>query len=98
MFSLSNLYNLGSYRLTDLHGLIASPNDPLALIVFEVRDVLVLPLYTLPDLYLAATMNNTHSHRRKQVMCGIGMHVNASVEPRQVSISLVVNRPNRKLA
>ena len=67
-------------RFQDLGWLVPRPNDLLPRAVVHELHVLVLPLGPLPDLDLATTTDDTHPHRRKQIVSGIGVHVNAPVE------------------
>lgn len=64
----------------DLGDLVAGTDDLLALLIFDIVDIFVLPLSTLPDFNLAATSNNTDTHGTEQVVRGVAVHVHASVE------------------
>lgn len=69
-----------SNRLGNLSDLIACANDLLSLAIFVELHVLVFPLCAFPDLDFASAADDTDSHRREQVVSGIGVHVDASVE------------------
>lgn len=60
--------------------MVAGSDDALALVVFDVLNVLVLPLSALPDLDFTSTADDAHSHRGEKVVSGIGMIVDAAVE------------------
>lgn len=70
----------GGRRLLNLRDLVPRTNDLLPLIVFHVLYILVLPLCALPDLNLASSANNADSHGREQVVRGVRVHVNTTIE------------------
>ena len=69
-----------SNRLDNLSHLITRPDDLLPLPINRVLHILVLPLGSLPDLDLAPSPDDTDTHRTQQVVSGIAMHVDATVE------------------
>ncbi len=70
----------GGRRLLNLRDLVTSTDDPLSLIVLHILHILVLPLSALPDLNLASSADNADSHGREQVVRGVGVHVNTTIE------------------
>lgn len=66
--------------LGDLGDLGASTDDALTGRVVDVGDVLVLELSTLPDLDLAAAAEDTDTHSGQQVVGGVGVVVDTTVE------------------
>ena len=70
----------GGNGLCDLGDLVAGADDLLALTVFVELHVLVLPLRPLPDLDLAAAPDDADPHCGEEVVGGVGVHVDASVE------------------
>ena len=70
----------GGDGLCNLGNLIAGTDDLLALTVLVELHVFVLPLCTLPDLDFAATADDTDSHCGKEIVGGVGVHVDSTVE------------------
>jgi hypothetical protein len=68
------------HRLCDLGNLVTSPDYWVALFVLDDVDLLVLLLGTLPDLNLASTTDNTYPHGGEQVVGGVGVEVDTTVE------------------
>lgn len=75
--SCSSARDHGFRRLGDL---LSGPVDPLALVVLDVVDRLVLPLRPLPDLHFASTPDHTDAHRAEQVVGRVGMEVDSAIE------------------
>jgi hypothetical protein len=48
--------------------------------VADERDILVFPLCSLPDLHFAAASENTYTHRRQEIVCGVGVVIDTTVE------------------
>lgn len=67
-------------RLRNLGDLAAGADDLLTLSIFGVLNVFVLALSTLPDLDFAAAANDTDAHGAEQIVGGIAMHVDTTVE------------------
>ena len=67
-------------RLRDLGDLAAGADDLLTLSIFGILDVFVLALSTLPDLDFTATTNDADAHSAEQVVGGVAMHVDTTVE------------------
>ncbi len=79
--SMQDLGSTSSSRgLRYLRNLIACTNNLLSLIVLDILHILILPLCALPDLNLASAADDPNSHRREQVVRGVGVHVDAAVE------------------
>ena len=70
----------GGDGLCDLGHLVAGADDLLTLTVLVELHVLVLPLCSLPDLDFAATADDTDSHGGEEVVGGVGVHVDSTVE------------------
>jgi len=70
----------GSNGLGNTSDLATSTNDLLASSVANERDVLVLSLCLLPDLDLTTASEDTNTHRGEEVVCGVGVIVNTTVE------------------
>lgn len=70
----------GSDRLRDAGDLAARADDLRAGRVAHEGDILVFPLGTLPDLDLATTTEDTHSHSGEQVVRRVGVVVHTTVE------------------
>jgi len=68
------------HRLRDLGDLITGSDDALAFRVVDVGHVLVLKLSPLPDLDLATSTKDTDAHGREQVVGGVGVEVDTTVE------------------
>ena len=64
----------------DLGDLVTGSDDALTGGVVDVGHVLVLELSPLPDLDLAATAQDTDTHGREQVVGGVGVEVDTTVE------------------
>jgi len=60
--------------------LVASPDDWVALLILDDVDLLILLLSALPDLDLASTTDDTDPHSGEQVVGGVGVEVDTSVE------------------
>jgi hypothetical protein len=66
--------------LLDLGDLVPRPEDRVASTVLDELRVFVLHLGPLPDLNLAATTDNTNTHRREQVVGTIAVEIYTAVE------------------
>lgn len=66
--------------LLDLGDLVASADDRVASLILGNHTLLVLLLGALPDLDLASTADNTHSHGGEEVVGGVGVEVDTAVE------------------
>ncbi len=60
--------------------MVPCPNDPLALIVLDVLHVLVFQVRPLPNFHFAPASDDPHSHGGEEVVGGVGVHVDATVE------------------
>ena len=69
-----------SKRLRDLGDLVARPHDAVAGFVLDGRRAVLLGLGALPDFDLHAAADDADSHRRQQVVRGVGVVVDAAVE------------------
>ena len=78
--SSSSRGSSGGDGLRDLGDLVAGADDFLPLTVLVELHVFILPLCSLPNLDLAATADDADSHRREEIVGGVGVHVDASVE------------------
>ena len=67
-------------RLLHLCDLLTSPHNLFPVSVFEVLDFLIFILGSLPDLDFHAATNHTYSHRREQIMCSVGVGIDAAIE------------------
>ena len=66
--------------LRNLGDLAAGADDLLTLSIFGILNVFVLALSTLPDLDFAAAANDTDAHGAEQIVGGVAMHVDTTVE------------------
>ena len=69
-----------SNRLRNLRDLVTSANNFLPLPILHKLLILIFSLCALPDLDLAASTNDTHTHRAQQVVSSVAVHVDATVE------------------
>ena len=66
--------------LCNLGDLAAGADDFLTLSIFGILNIFVLALSTLPDLDFAAAANDTDAHGAEQIVGGVAMHVDATIE------------------
>ncbi|KAI6876604.1 Acyl-CoA [Hortaea werneckii] len=67
-------------RVIDLSDLLASPDDPLTVLVFDDHGALAVIVGALPDLDFHAAADYTDTHGGEQVVGGVGVVVDAAVE------------------
>lgn len=68
------------YWLRDLGDLVAGADDAVARRVVDVGNILVLKLSSLPNFDLASTAEDTNTHGGQQVVSGVGVVVDTTVE------------------